>query len=149
MMATSRRYQPSSPYSLQHPSPLEALGRRQNIPQPVRLPPAHSLSSSRLNPQFTYPIQNSSGSSINHLTTPPSRQPQHPGHHLTPSSPLLHSHFSRGSTATRLACPDRIRLASARRTHSPCRQSSHPPLCSNQQLLKTRPLYPPLGRVSS
>ncbi len=83
MMATSRPYQPSSPYSLQHSSPLEALGRRQNIPQPVRLPPAHSSSSSRLNPQFTYPTQNSSSSSSSHLTTPPRQQPQHPGHHLT------------------------------------------------------------------
>ncbi len=106
MMATSRPYQPSSPYSLQHSSPLEALGRRQNIPQPVRLPPAHSSSSSRLNPQFTYPTQNSSSSSSSYLTTPPRQQPQHPGHHLTPSSPLLHSHFSRGSTATRSSKDD-------------------------------------------
>ncbi|KAG7446104.1 HCP-like protein [Guyanagaster necrorhizus] len=110
MMATSRPYyQPSSPFSLHHSSPLETLGRsttRQNIPPPVRLPPAHSSNSSGLNPQFTYPAQSSS-SSGNHLTTPPRQQPQqHSGHHLTPSSPLLHSHFSRGSTATRSSKDD-------------------------------------------
>ncbi len=36
MMATSRPYQPSSSYSLQHSSPLEALCRRRKISQPVR-----------------------------------------------------------------------------------------------------------------
>ncbi|PBK81863.1 hypothetical protein ARMGADRAFT_771890 [Armillaria gallica] len=43
---------------------------------------------------------------ISSRTTPPRQQPHHPGYHLTPSSPFLHSHFARGSTATRLSKDD-------------------------------------------
>ncbi|KIY63367.1 hypothetical protein CYLTODRAFT_403340 [Cylindrobasidium torrendii FP15055 ss-10] len=104
MMAANYSQTPSS-FGYQKNSPLETLVRRTSSrrapPRNVDVPAANEL-----NHGYTYPVQQDYvPNSRDHLATPP--RPQQPppqqrgrGHNLAPSSPLLHSHFSRSSVAT-------------------------------------------------
>lgn len=95
MAAPPANDNPPSTYSLQHSSPLDSLARQTSARHAKSQPryPAQELAAPFSNSQ---PVYDHSQYALDPNGTPPKQSYQrHP-----PSSPLLHSHFARDSTAT-------------------------------------------------